>query len=30
MKRSVFQKVMVAVMVGLGSLMIAPSVDAKM
>lgn len=30
MKKGVFQKVMVAAMVGLGSLMIAPSVDAKM
>lgn len=30
MKKSVFQKVMVAAMVGLGSLMIAPSADAKM
>jgi len=30
MKKSVFQKVMVAAMVGLGSLMIASSVDAKM
>ena len=30
MKKNVFQKVMVAAMVGLGSLMIAPSADAKM